>query len=286
MKRTKQPKNKTKPTESFLKVNNAMLAHYGCQIAILLAHLIDMESYFTAQGMLYPDGSFWQKHKQITERTGLSDHQIRQCKNQLRKDGIIIVRQKHFPNREHYKINHNTLETVVNGASLEKIKDIYPQKIKARPSNNLRDEGAKIKAYNNTKQINKNENNNTHLCEEVDDDKIKIKHFVLFWKNYPKKNDQGKAKTEWNKLCSKVDRPEWRIVRQAIREQKETPRWKNTQFIPFPATWIKESRWLDDPKEMKEIKIQQKNNDNKNSIGSRRDGSIFNYDDKPVEIIN
>jgi hypothetical protein len=81
-------------------------------------------------------------------------------------------------------------------------------------------------------------------------EKITPTMFDKFWATYPKQVDKGKTLTAWNKLCAKDDRPTWRIIRLAINRQKKTARWQNHQYIPNPSTWINESRWLDDPKDM------------------------------------
>ena len=78
--------------------------------------------------------------------------------------------------------------------------------------------------------------------------------FDTFWKHYPKKVSKGQALTAWNKLCKKPikERPTWRVVKMAILKQKESELWKLTpQYIPNPSTWLNQSRWLNDPKEMK-----------------------------------
>lgn len=77
--------------------------------------------------------------------------------------------------------------------------------------------------------------------------------FESFWKIYPRKTDKGRALTMWNKLCSRPTnkRPSWREIKRAILAQKESERWQDPKFIPHPATWLNQSRWLDDPKEMK-----------------------------------
>ena len=74
--------------------------------------------------------------------------------------------------------------------------------------------------------------------------------FERFWKLYPKHPDKGKAISAWNKLCNKKERPTWIEIKRALILQIKTERWQNKQYIPQPTTWINQSRWLDDPKEM------------------------------------
>ena len=75
--------------------------------------------------------------------------------------------------------------------------------------------------------------------------------FNKFWVVYPKKDGKGKALTKWNSICTKGNkRPKWIEIKKAILLQIKTERWQDPQFIPLPATWLNQSRWIDDPKEM------------------------------------
>jgi hypothetical protein len=81
---------------------------------------------------------------------------------------------------------------------------------------------------------------------------ITTSKFADFWKLYPRKIDQGKALTIWNRICTRKDnRPTWRQIKSSIIHQKQSERWKDIQFIPHPSTWLNQSRWLDNPEEMK-----------------------------------
>lgn len=84
---------------------------------------------------------------------------------------------------------------------------------------------------------------------------ITLKLFDTFWKIYPKKIDKGKALSKWTQLCNKKDkRPTWKEIRVALHYQMKSERWQDKTFIPHPTTWLNQSRWLDDPKEMKVFK--------------------------------
>jgi hypothetical protein len=82
--------------------------------------------------------------------------------------------------------------------------------------------------------------------------KITPNQFEDFWQIYPKKADKGKALTAWNKLCKKnsKERPNFRMLRKAIIDQKKSQRWQEKTYIPLASTWLNQSRWLDDPNEM------------------------------------
>ncbi len=80
--------------------------------------------------------------------------------------------------------------------------------------------------------------------------------FERFWKLYPKKVDKGKCKTKWESLCRNKNKPIWQCIKLAIYQQKQTDRWKKG-YIPHPHTWLNQSRWLDDPVEMKDWKKEK-----------------------------
>jgi len=95
----------------------------------------------------------------------------------------------------------------------------------------------------------------------VDDDKksTMIKYitpdmFDNFWKIYPRKDSKGSALTKWNSICRKGNkRPTWVQIKQAIIDQKKSERWSDSKYIPLSSTWLNQSRWLDDPKELKKF---------------------------------
>ncbi len=97
---------------------------------------------------------------------------------------------------------------------------------------------------------------NNKNIRRISKDDITLSMFDNFWELYPKKVDKGKALTSWKKICNKPSsqRPKWKEVKTAILRQKSSERWQNPEFIPNPTTWLNQSRWLDDPKEMKSYK--------------------------------
>lgn len=70
-------------------------------------------------------------------------------------------------------------------------------------------------------------------------------HFDEFWKAYPRKKDKGHARKAWAKAVKTTDPA--LIVSAAVQfrqwcEQDGT----ETDFIPYPATWLNGERWLDE----------------------------------------
>jgi len=77
--------------------------------------------------------------------------------------------------------------------------------------------------------------------------------FDKFWKIYPKNAGKGAALTSWDKICRRPikDRPTWHVIRSSVLNQIKTDQWKDSEFIANASTWLNQSRWLDDPAEMK-----------------------------------
>ena len=70
--------------------------------------------------------------------------------------------------------------------------------------------------------------------------------FGEFWKLYPKRVGRGAAEKAWKKLSSPKTTLE--LIRAALEWQVKTEQWQkdNGQFIPMPATYLNQQRWLDE----------------------------------------
>lgn len=88
------------------------------------------------------------------------------------------------------------------------------------------------------------------------------KDFVLqfdqFWNTYPKKQAKQSALKAFQKLKPTDDLLQTMI--QAIEVQKRSDQWskENGKFIPHPATWLNDQRWLDElsaPTQQKRIAV-------------------------------
>lgn len=77
--------------------------------------------------------------------------------------------------------------------------------------------------------------------------------FALFWDAYPRKVDKQKAKKKWHRLA-----PSQELVDRIIAdiEFKKESEWRDTQFIPYPTTYLNGARWEDEsPAEAREVVI-------------------------------
>lgn len=71
--------------------------------------------------------------------------------------------------------------------------------------------------------------------------------FDLFWDRYPKKKAKAKARQAWEKL--KADETLFHAILAALDAQRKSASWQREagRYIPYPATWLNQRRWEDDP---------------------------------------
>ena len=68
--------------------------------------------------------------------------------------------------------------------------------------------------------------------------------FDAFWSEYPKKVGKGAAL----KAFAKVKKEAYQLLVPAVQRQKQSAQWQKDggQYIPNPATWLNQERWLDE----------------------------------------
>lgn len=71
-----------------------------------------------------------------------------------------------------------------------------------------------------------------------------IEKFDRFWDAYPEKSGKGAARI---KFAVAIHKTTLTAMLKAIEWQKESRQWKEG-FIPYPATWLFQERWTDEPK--------------------------------------
>jgi len=67
--------------------------------------------------------------------------------------------------------------------------------------------------------------------------------FDRFWRSYPNKDAQHKARLAWDELRPSAELVE--VMLAAIERQKQTSQWRK-RIIPHAATWLAECRWQDE----------------------------------------
>ena len=71
--------------------------------------------------------------------------------------------------------------------------------------------------------------------------------FDAFWTSYPRKVGKGAALKSWTRIKPPLELQQ--SILDAVDKQRACPDWtkESGQFIPHPATWLNQQRWLDEP---------------------------------------
>lgn len=226
-------------SEGFLMLNKKMIKVIGLFPALLLSNYIDKYEYFRRKNVNH-NGWFYFTHKQLIEQLGLAETFIRKYKQRLIKWRLLEVKCIGSPSKEWFKIDFVALMSVLESGVLESqgLGVQEPKGLITKPKDNS--------LFRDEEEISKKPlGSNFAIVPNL---------FETFWKLYPRtKGSKGKALTAWNKICKKSpkERPTWKIIKIAIKEQKESDQWKDSKYIPHPSTWLNQSRWIDDPDDLK-----------------------------------
>jgi hypothetical protein len=87
---------------------------------------------------------------------------------------------------------------------------------------------------------NENINNN-----DIDiDNNLYFQMFNEFWDIYPKKKDKDRAQKAFMRI--KPNEELFAQMKCALDKHKRSAQWQDTQYIPYPATWLNGRRWEDE----------------------------------------
>ena len=232
-------------SSGFLIVNKTLIKQFGLITAVVLSNYIDKHVYFRKE-FSDNDGWFYLTHKQQMEQLGIKENSLRKCKKELVEADLLEIKRKGIPSREWYKINFIKLANVT-GVHL------------------MKTEGVQLMNSIGHIKENKKDKEKYSSSDSSKNGQITPSQFEKFWNLYPKKAGRGAALTRWNTICSKEpkQRPTWIEIKKAVFNQKKSQQWQNATFIPHATTWLNQSRWLDDPAEMKSY---DRENDKPNSF--------------------
>ena len=65
--------------------------------------------------------------------------------------------------------------------------------------------------------------------------------FDRFWNAYPRKVGKPAAEKAWNKIRHRTN------LMEGLEAWKKTEQWQDEKFIPYPATFLNQRRWEDEP---------------------------------------
>jgi hypothetical protein len=118
---------------AFLIVNKELAKLIGLKETVLLADLISKEDYFFKNEQITEivstdKGWFFNTEKNIEKDTTLSPYQIRKAIEKLKKLGILEVKRKGIPAKQHFKINEEQVVKFINNKTLKKCRTINKNK--------------------------------------------------------------------------------------------------------------------------------------------------------------
>ena len=89
---------------------------------------------------------------------------------------------------------------------------------------------------------------NAQVCSDHETVSLNVNaSFQRFWEAYPKHKGKEPARKVFQKLKASEELLE--TILSAVEREKQSDQWKrdNGQYIPYPATWLNQRRWEDDP---------------------------------------
>lgn len=91
------------------------------------------------------------------------------------------------------------------------------------------------------------------------------REFETFWSLYPRKVGKGAALKAFIK--ARADTP-WMAVYDGVIRLDADPHKPETRFIPHPATWLAQGRWMDAPYSAPRISREEQNRRNLEDYGT------------------
>lgn len=110
---------------TFIKFSEGIAKKYSYDIAVLMAIFMELEEYFESKGntrkfLEISKGFFYCMSKYVEERNGMTYNRMRRAVIQM-EELKLIETKKWAKNWKLYKINHNTLSTILLTISLENL---------------------------------------------------------------------------------------------------------------------------------------------------------------------
>lgn len=234
---------------AFFSVNKRLSRLFGPEKAVFIANLVDKSNYFEERNML-KDGWFFQTHEQQINETGIKEYGIKSGKQFFKKLGVLEIKKKGLPAKEHYRIDFSELYEIIEKSNVGQDRPNSSGQGHKKPIGLVPMDSCDHK--DNIYKDNKVKKNKSF--GHLDD-------FEKWYKSYPKKVAKQAAKKAWIKIqkLPKKERPSFDTLLSAVKEQSQSDQWKDKQYIPNPSTWLNQGRWDD------EIIVPKNNNKNNNS---------------------
>jgi hypothetical protein len=224
------------------------------------------------------DGWFWKTYEQWKEELALSEYQVRKMVKKFQQMGFLETKFKKAYDRPviYYKIDLDKLvecyENITkvelpqltnlrvegeetSGSRVEKVQGLYLHRlpteitnnknINSLESENAQNEGSEdiLSIFQNVPIKRKDVTDKPVLPKLPPEQKDK---FEKFWKLYPRKRNKADAIKQW--LSINPDDEQYAEIMEGLRKAVNSKEWKEQdgRYIPYPATWLRKGRWLDE----------------------------------------
>ena len=180
--------------------------------------------------------------QKLSECTGLPISRISTTTTQLEKLGWLEKDGKGgFSKATRYKLTVPDLDTVTEAVT---VTETVTQTVTDSVTGGVTDLVTNTVTDLVTRKEHTNEYTNEQTIEHTKQDAVDL--FDDFWKRYPNKTAKGKAVEAWAKIKNKEQVLEQII--DALKWQTDMPKWceDNGKYIPHPATYLSQQRWLDE----------------------------------------
>ena len=255
--------------------NVDLATKYGMVEAILLNHICFWIAKNKANNVHAHDGRYWTYTtvKALSELYPyLTANQVRRALEKLKDKGLIIdgeYNAKPFDRTKWYSLSDAGMAEVgVDFHATEAENNTTPNdeednsncsKSQMELANlpNGVGENARPIPYIKTyidKDISIDRESSNNKCSDEDAkcslSKAELKHidmvagFDRFWNIYPRKVQRPLAWIAWQGL--KIDTALYESIYSAVEKYKKTKQWKDKNYIPYPATFLQDQRWLDE----------------------------------------
>lgn len=232
-----------------------------------------------------PDGWIYKTQKEFEEETALSRYEQEHARRKLKSLGILEEERRGVPAKLYYRLNVDKMnelyaewyQTQINTEANQNAVNQQSRLLKSsnldcgKPTNLIAENSQSI--TENTTEItteskdiytlqNEIENNETKDILEIlnkppvkrKDDKVsgpkldalQKDRFEEYWKLYPRKRNKYDAMQVWSSL--NPDDELFEAIMAGLKKAVNSKEWKEQEgrFIPYPATWLRKSRWLDE----------------------------------------
>ena len=152
------------------------------------------------------------------------------------------LEEKQYIDVEYIKNGKEIIERRIRITGIHKYDKVFTKVIEGYSQKTNRGYSQKLKE-NNTSSINNTSiNNNKEIYKE---------RFEEFYQAYPKHLKKVEVEKWFYK--NKPDETLFNTIMTQLEKFKKTKEWKQTQYIPYPSTWLNQKRWEDEIKTQEDI---------------------------------